>query len=464
RKCQYVCAFAVSATSSNWKRTGKPFNPLLGETYELHHNEFVLVAEQVSHHPPISAFHVESEYYRLWSTVQFKLRFWGKSIEVQPKGVVTLELLEPHEWYTWQNPNLTVHNVLMGKIWIEHVGTLSVTNHTLNYSAELEFQPASWFTSVCNQVVGKIYKRSAASTSSLFGGSLFSSSTDACPLRVLFGNWTKGLFSVDPRCWDSREDNTTEVNIPVADTSKNSRRKDPEAIDPNPMEENTGPEYGFDLPLPDQRSLWLARPRPADSSDFYNFTYFTLGLNELTPTLKSARFERSLQGNTALPEPSASLENRMMLSSITASVTSSPFLPPTDCRFRPDIRALELGNMDVAAGEKNRLEEKQRRARKSPGTRQPRPRSGQSSAPMILTRPSGSPNDAKKTCESEKNCLSSTTHPHAQPLRSRSSACSEPIVGPVWFRIGYTKATKQEEWKFTGDYWSRDWSRCPDLY
>lgn len=120
-----------------------------------------------------------------------------------------------------------------------------------------------------------------------------------------------------------------------------------QAIDPNPMEENTGPEYGFDLPLPDQRSLWLARPRPADSSDFYNFTYFTLGLNELTPTLKSARFERSLQGNTALPEPSASLENRMMLSSITASVTSSPFLPPTDCRFRPDIRALELGNMGM---------------------------------------------------------------------------------------------------------------------
>lgn len=111
------------------------------------------------------------------------------------------------------------------------VGTLSVTNHTLNYSAELEFQPASWFTSVCNQVVGKIYKRSAASTSSLFGGSLFSSSTDACPLRVLFGNWTKGLFSVDPRCWDSREDNTTEVNIPVADTSKNSRRKDPEVCE-----------------------------------------------------------------------------------------------------------------------------------------------------------------------------------------------------------------------------------------
>lgn len=32
---QYVTAFAISACASNWERLGKPFNPLLGETYEL---------------------------------------------------------------------------------------------------------------------------------------------------------------------------------------------------------------------------------------------------------------------------------------------------------------------------------------------------------------------------------------------------------------------------------------------
>ena len=32
---QAVAAFAVSAVASQWDRTGKPFNPLLGETYEL---------------------------------------------------------------------------------------------------------------------------------------------------------------------------------------------------------------------------------------------------------------------------------------------------------------------------------------------------------------------------------------------------------------------------------------------
>ncbi|XP_015684875.1 oxysterol-binding protein-related protein 2, partial [Protobothrops mucrosquamatus] len=34
-RMQAVAAFAVSAVAAQWERTGKPFNPLLGETYEL---------------------------------------------------------------------------------------------------------------------------------------------------------------------------------------------------------------------------------------------------------------------------------------------------------------------------------------------------------------------------------------------------------------------------------------------
>lgn len=39
-------------------------------------------------------------------------------------------------------------------------------------------------------------------------------------------------------------------------------------------------------------------------------------------------------------------------------------LCPTDSRLRPDIRKLETGDIDGAAIEKTRLEEKQRDARK----------------------------------------------------------------------------------------------------
>lgn len=47
----YVAAFAVSGYSSTAGRTSKPFNPLLGETYELVHAEKGLraIVEKVGH-------------------------------------------------------------------------------------------------------------------------------------------------------------------------------------------------------------------------------------------------------------------------------------------------------------------------------------------------------------------------------------------------------------------------------
>ena len=39
-------------------------------------------------------------------------------------------------------------------------------------------------------------------------------------------------------------------------------------------------------------------------------------------------------------------------------------LPPTDSRLRPDQRALEEGDLRMAADEKMRLEDKQRKAKK----------------------------------------------------------------------------------------------------
>ena len=97
-RMQCVAAFAVSAVASQWERTGKPFNPLLGETYELIRDDlgFRLLSEQVSHHPPISAFYAEglNNDFVFHGSIYPKLKFWGKSVEAEPKGTMTLELLE----------------------------------------------------------------------------------------------------------------------------------------------------------------------------------------------------------------------------------------------------------------------------------------------------------------------------------------------------------------------------------
>ena len=46
-RLQHVATFAVSALASNYLRMGKPFNPLLGETYQLEQDGFRIVCEQV---------------------------------------------------------------------------------------------------------------------------------------------------------------------------------------------------------------------------------------------------------------------------------------------------------------------------------------------------------------------------------------------------------------------------------
>lgn len=52
KRLEYIAAFAVSSISNNIDRLSKPFNPLLGETYELVREDlgFKFISEQVSHH------------------------------------------------------------------------------------------------------------------------------------------------------------------------------------------------------------------------------------------------------------------------------------------------------------------------------------------------------------------------------------------------------------------------------
>lgn len=58
----YVAAFAASEYASTIGRVAKPFNPLLGETYEYVRPDkgYRFFIEQVSHHPPVGAAFAES--------------------------------------------------------------------------------------------------------------------------------------------------------------------------------------------------------------------------------------------------------------------------------------------------------------------------------------------------------------------------------------------------------------------
>jgi hypothetical protein len=80
----YATAFTCASYCGSIHRDAKPFNPLLGETFEFQDDRSWFLAEQVSHHPPIFAFHTESNCrsYQCYGEIEIKNKFWGRSIEV----------------------------------------------------------------------------------------------------------------------------------------------------------------------------------------------------------------------------------------------------------------------------------------------------------------------------------------------------------------------------------------------
>ena len=117
----YVAAFTVSAFGSTAIRTGKPFNPLLGETFELDRSEdlgFKLISEQVSHHPPMLAQHCENihGHWKTWQEFTMRSKFKGKYLEVEPLGITHLEFPKTGNHYTWRKVKTIVHNIVIGKV------------------------------------------------------------------------------------------------------------------------------------------------------------------------------------------------------------------------------------------------------------------------------------------------------------------------------------------------------------
>ena len=117
-------------TPSHPPRYGKPFNPLLGETYELVNEEgqYCALSEQVSHHPPVTALHVESEHWTFWEEYTLDIKFRGQWVKVLPTGLVHFMTRKDGYHYTWNKPHTTIHNIILGSLWADHVSRAVVTS------------------------------------------------------------------------------------------------------------------------------------------------------------------------------------------------------------------------------------------------------------------------------------------------------------------------------------------------
>uniref|UniRef100_A0A6Q2X9J0 Oxysterol-binding protein n=1 Tax=Esox lucius TaxID=8010 RepID=A0A6Q2X9J0_ESOLU len=257
-----MAAFVISGYSSTYYRAGsKPFNPLLGETYECIREDkgMCFIAEQVSHHPPISACHADSNKFTFWQDVRWKNKFWGKSMEILPIGTVNVTLPSFGDHYEWNKVTTCVHNILSGRRWIEHYGEITIRNTKSSACiCKLTFVKGNYWSSNVNEVQGFVMDQ------------------EGKVVHRLFGKWHEGLFCGVP---------------------------------------------------PSAKCIWRPGSMPTDYELYYGFTRFAIELNELCPEMQD-------------------------------------LLPPTDARFRPDQRYLEEGNVEMAASEKQRIEDLQRARRK----------------------------------------------------------------------------------------------------
>lgn len=169
----YVAAFAISAYASSYFRAGsKPFNPVLGETYECIRQDkgFQFFAEQVSHHPPISACHAESGNFVFWQDVRWKNKFWGKSMEIVPIGTTHVTLPAFGDHFEWNKVTSCIHNILSGQRWIEHYGEIDIKNlNDDSCHCKVNFIKAKYWSTNAHEIEGTVFDRSGKAVHRLFG-------------------------------------------------------------------------------------------------------------------------------------------------------------------------------------------------------------------------------------------------------------------------------------------------------
>jgi len=143
----------------------KPYNPILGETFRCywkHPNgsRTFYIAEQVSHHPPISTLYVTNrqEGFCVSSTVLAKSKFYGNSTSAILDGNVILNLLPRGEEYVMNMPYAHCKGILMGTLTMELGGKVNIDCEKTGYTCEIDFKlkPFLSGTDANNLLSGKL--------------------------------------------------------------------------------------------------------------------------------------------------------------------------------------------------------------------------------------------------------------------------------------------------------------------
>lgn len=140
----------------------KPFNPVIGETHlcwvkhksndDVHYSEFI--GEQVSHHPPVTAFVVRNTKndIKIMGDVTFQVGFGTNCATVITGGGVTIHTSKEKFTMTKCMPDMMVNNVVWGERYLMWYGGVTIACPDSGYSAYVELKEEDGRNLILGQV------------------------------------------------------------------------------------------------------------------------------------------------------------------------------------------------------------------------------------------------------------------------------------------------------------------------
>ena len=143
-KMKYLITGFVSSFHTGIKVL-KPFNPILGETFQAKIDDADIYVEQVSHHPPISDVLIMNKNFSYSGVEDLNVSTWPNSMVVKPqKYKGKLELKDQHKTkYTIQFPGFILKNTVIGKINALYTGEMIFKDKVHKLIGLIRFQPDS---------------------------------------------------------------------------------------------------------------------------------------------------------------------------------------------------------------------------------------------------------------------------------------------------------------------------------
>jgi len=143
RRMKYVISFFVSGyhrNSVDCMNRG-PLNPVLGETFQGGKEDGTKIyCEQISHHPPISAYLIigPKNSYRLYGTGQLDVKLSGTHIAGKRYGKTTIEFANGTQ-IQFTNPETRIDGIIVGARVLNLTKKVAFVDKVNQISAELDF-------------------------------------------------------------------------------------------------------------------------------------------------------------------------------------------------------------------------------------------------------------------------------------------------------------------------------------